>query len=151
VIDVKVDASETRAALRAIADGILDGTRGTLTHVGIAVVEHAAKYPHLFTPRTGELQRNFGWRLADSTSVRVSSSKKYSAPLYFGSRAHTITAKKAKCLRWVSSGGQVHFAKSVQHPGNSARPFFQSAAEYGQQLLAWSLEQMVTEQIERAA
>lgn len=44
-----------------------------------------------------------------------------------GTRAHAIRPKrKGGTLRWTS-GGQVHFAKVVSHPGTRARPWFYPA------------------------
>jgi hypothetical protein len=43
-----------------------------------------------------------------------------------GTRAHQITAVKARALRFLWHGN-VHFAKSVQHPGFAARPFMTSS------------------------
>lgn len=39
-----------------------------------------------------------------------------------GTKAHPIFAVKARALRFIWHGN-VHFAKSVQHPGFAARPF----------------------------
>lgn len=39
-----------------------------------------------------------------------------------GTKPHAIFAVKARALRFVM-GGNIHFAKSVQHPGFAARPF----------------------------
>lgn len=44
-----------------------------------------------------------------------------------GSGPHTIHAKPGKTLRWVDESGQVHFAKSVRHPGTAAQPFIRTA------------------------
>ncbi|MDN5919087.1 MAG: hypothetical protein L0I76_29000 [Pseudonocardia sp.] len=44
-----------------------------------------------------------------------------------GTNPHVIVPNRAKALRFVS-GGQVRFAKRVNHPGTRAKPFVQDSA-----------------------
>lgn len=48
----------------------------------------------------------------------------YASPLYYGSKPHKIEARRKKSLSWVS-GGTRFFAKSVWHPGITARPWIE--------------------------
>jgi hypothetical protein len=45
----------------------------------------------------------------------------------FGSKRHVIVPRKAKVLRFVSSGGGVVFAKRVNHPGTRPNNFLERA------------------------
>ena len=45
----------------------------------------------------------------------------------FGSKRHMIYPRKAKVLRFVSSGGKVVFAKKVNHPGTKPNNFLERA------------------------
>ena len=48
--------------------------------------------------------------------------------LEYGTRPHTITARRAKMLRFVQ-GGVVRFARTVHHPGTKPTHFMRDAAE----------------------
>lgn len=50
----------------------------------------------------------------------------YGKFVHDGSRAHIITPKKRKFLRWVA-GDNFVFAKRVEHPGYKGDPFFELA------------------------
>ena len=53
--------------------------------------------------------------------------KSYAAIVEGGSVAHEIKARRRKFLRWEADGA-THFARAVQHPGTSPRPFMGPAA-----------------------
>ena len=72
----------------------------------------------------------------------VTSHAKYSQVVEFGSRPHTIRAKKADVLAAdtknmrrvptkykVNKSGYVVFGREVQHPGTKPQPFFEPAIE----------------------
>lgn len=47
----------------------------------------------------------------------------------YGTRPHVITPKRARALRFVS-GGQVVFARRVNHPGTKATRFIRDSTRY---------------------
>lgn len=59
-------------------------------------------------------------------SVRVGSDVFYAPYVNDGTRPHVIRPKRARALRFVV-GGQVVFARVVQHPGTKANPFLTRA------------------------
>jgi hypothetical protein len=90
---------------------------------------------------TGQLRRSVtvgpqtttGGRIATQVSVKPQRSPSSPDNLDVarftegGTRPHVIRPKRrGGVLRWTS-GGQVHFARSVQNPGTTARPWFYPA------------------------
>jgi hypothetical protein len=59
-------------------------------------------------------------------SVTVGSDLEYAAMVNDGTKPHVIRPKNAKVLRF-NVGGQVVFARVVNHPGTRARPFLDRA------------------------
>jgi Bacteriophage HK97-gp10, putative tail-component len=59
-------------------------------------------------------------------SVTVGSDLEYAAHVNDGTRAHKITAKNAKALRF-HIGGKLVFVKSVNHPGTKGTKFLDRA------------------------
>jgi hypothetical protein len=59
-------------------------------------------------------------------SVTVGSDLEYAAMVNDGTKPHVIRPKNAKVLRF-NVGGQVVFARVVNHPGTRARPFLDLA------------------------
>jgi len=59
-------------------------------------------------------------------SVTVGSDLEYAAMVNDGTRPHVIRPRNAKVLRFTV-GGQVVFARVVNHPGTKARPFLDRA------------------------
>lgn len=87
----------------------------------IAARVKSGTWPGKILQRTGQLASSIEAH-SDSTSATVGTNLKYAAIHQFGgkTRAHTITARKAKALHF---GGV--FRRSVHHPGARipARPF----------------------------
>jgi hypothetical protein len=71
--------------------------------------------------RTGQLRNNLHkeWFTRPNGDVgqRIGSNVPYAHLHHDGTRPHTITARRARLLRYVNRQGQVTFARSVQHPG----------------------------------
>jgi len=71
--------------------------------------------------RTGELQRSIKrtWtrRNGKTLSVSVGSNARHAAVHHEGSEPHVIRARYAKALRYEGNGGEIVFAKAVNHPG----------------------------------
>lgn len=63
-----------------------------------------------------------------SVTSHVEATSKYAMSVHEGQKAHVITPKNARALRFTV-GGRVVFAKSVNHPGSKGRPFLRNAME----------------------
>lgn len=80
--------------------------------------------------RTGQMSRAIeadpvqrtGMRVDSGVTVRVP----YAASVHEGARPHVIRPRFARALRF-EIGGQVVFARKVNHPGNAANPFLRNA------------------------
>lgn len=84
------------------------------------------------TSRTGTLRASIRSEVIGVGRAAVGPTAVYGGIHEFGGRtpAHTITAKKAKALRFMI-GGKVIFRRKVQHPGSNipARPYLRPAFE----------------------
>lgn len=69
-----------------------------------------------------ESRRSLGFR----TIYTVGSDVEYAAFVNDGTRPHVIRPRRAQVLRF-NVGGQVVFARVVNHPGTRARPFLDRA------------------------
>jgi hypothetical protein len=113
-----------RAALNRT---IMNASRSELREAARQVVNRAKV---LAPVRTGRLRssiraeppRIFSLR----GSVTVGSDLEYAALVNDGTRPHVIRPRNAKVLRFTV-GGQVVFARVVNHPGTKARPFLDRA------------------------
>jgi hypothetical protein len=98
--------------------------------------EHGERYVFQkpdFVRRTGELQKATTHKVVKTKSGRVyalkmRNPKKYAAAIDKGAKAHRITARRRKALRF-QVGGQLVFRKSVMHPGNRPRRFLYRATQ----------------------
>ena len=89
---------------------------------------NAETYAKQLAPvQTGNLRSSIGSRFKNSglTGI-VEATAAHAAYVEFNTRPHIIRAKRAKYLRF-KKGGQVHFRKSVKHPGTTAQPFMRPA------------------------
>jgi len=83
--------------------------------------------------------------------VQVGPSKKtywYAKWQEFGTKSHTITASVGKVL--IGLGGRI-LGKSVQHPGQAARPFVRPALDEGRDEAQRIIGQFLGDAIEREA
>lgn len=77
--------------------------------------------------RSGKLQGSFKARVfANSVTIGSNDPK---APFHeYGTKAHSIRPRSASLLRFMSKDGPVR-TKSVNHPGNPARPMLPNETE----------------------
>ena len=77
-------------------------------------------------PRAGRLRDSIRYQrftqIGTSARGEFTANTPYATYVIKGTRAHRITAKAARTLRW-ESGGQTHFARSVMHPGTKPNHF----------------------------
>lgn len=111
--------AELRARLRAIGQ--------SFKPLGKDWADDAVRIMRSSVPvKTGRLQRSIRRRNASAKKATVVAH--FSA--YFidaGTKEHAEAPKNAKALRW-SDGGNIRFAKKVQHPRTAAKPFRARAA-----------------------
>jgi len=71
---------------------------------------------------SGRLLRSLDYE-ADATEVRWGSNLLHGYWFQKGTKKHVIRAKNARALRFRVAGGGVVFRRSVNHPGQHARPY----------------------------
>ena len=131
-----VGLSKLDARLNAIS-GMKVGSP-ILKRLALSTVREAK----LLVPRrTGNLGRSIHVASVSATEAQVAASANYAAYVEYGTRAHDITPKAAKALRFAASAGgarltgtprsgaAVVFAKRVHHPGTRPQPFLLKGAE----------------------
>lgn len=79
-------------------------------------------------------------------SVGVDRSAPYGQMQEFGTRPHVIEASRKKALRFVS-GGQVVFARSVNHPGFPPHPFMAPSFRENREAIIARLRGAVSESL----
>ncbi|HSY22318.1 MAG TPA: hypothetical protein VK841_09400 [Polyangiaceae bacterium] len=116
------------AAMDAAAEG-----------AGEAIRVHHYQDRHPGTGLTSRIFAKMTARTGDSAEAEIIADKPYAAYVENGTRPHVIEAKRAQALRWEDSGGGVHFAKRVNHPGTTPRPFMGPAYIHTEQILERNL------------
>ena len=125
--------------------------RGEILKALERTVELAASYAKAglqYNHRTYGLRKSITWGTQLGTS-QASGILRASAPyahfVEFGTKPHTIEARRKKTLRFVQNGA-VRFARIVRHPGTAPRPFMAQAQERSLPLL----ERLMGEAVARA-
>lgn len=103
--------------------------------------------------RTGHLRRTIGppriTELPLGIMGTLTATASYAAAVEFGTRPHAIRPRRAKALRFLGRGGQVVFARSVQHPGTRPKPYLQPAFDqvksHARERIAAIIEQTIRE------
>jgi len=128
--NVKVDRSELNRLMKDISawDGKKRMAVETILKSSSKDIQKQAK---LRVPvRSGKLKSTVKQKFsAPKMQAMVFSNLQYAHIVEFGARAHTIRPKKKKVLRIPKDGGYV-FAKEVNVPKLTAKPFMKPAYEY---------------------
>lgn len=134
---MRADSERLRRALRRV-ELELDRTVPQALALIADHVVNDARSTRLFRDRSGLLRRSIlrgpisGSFASGSLSVDVraggAGSVRYAEFVHEGTRAHVIRPRRRSMLRFVS-GGSFVFARSVQHPGTSPRPFIRDAVD----------------------
>jgi hypothetical protein len=122
---------QLRSRIKAIAPD-----RSLMAKLALSVVREQK----LMAPRrTGNPGRSIRLGAVTPTMAETVATANYAAYVELGTRPHEIRPRNRKALRWAAgnprlsgsprSGGQVRFAKRVQHPGTRARPFMLPGAQ----------------------
>ena len=145
MVTVKIDVSGAQRKLRGVGKAL--DQRQALTEIGDSVLKWVGlgfatgghgKWKRLAPNtsagkghgrpliRSGKLAGSFKSRVyANRVTIGTSDSK---APFHqFGTKAHTIRPRSSVWLRFRTTTGPA-FAKSVDHPGNPARPMLPDEA-----------------------
>ncbi len=129
--------AELEAALeRGAEDLIADLRQGVARACQVATREIRAAAPEA----SGELRRSIEPHQRNTrggASAEIQIKAPHASFVRDGTPPHTITAKKARALRWEGGkyGSGPHFAKSVEHPGTSPNDFVSGGVKSGQQTL----------------
>jgi len=75
------------------------------------------------------LKNSVSYRLVSPFRLKIFTKKKHASYLNDGTKPHVIRPRRKKALRFVTGGGEVRFAKKVNHPGNKATHWFDNAIE----------------------
>jgi hypothetical protein len=135
-------AQGLEARLRAISPQ--HGGQKMMQRLAISTVREAKLLVHR---KTGTLGRSIQPRSVQATEALVVATANYAAYVELGTRAHEITPKARKALRWAATGagarlsgtprkaaqrgelGGVRFAKRVHHPGTRPYPYLLPGAQ----------------------
>lgn len=141
-----IDTAATRAGLATLGAGIMNAAAQALEQ-GLRGAETHAKATRLFKDQSGATRQSIRHtRFQLAGTVTASGASHW---LEYGTKPHTIAARRAKMLRFVQNGA-VRFAYSVHHPGTAERPFMQQARDEGERDLAYALDYLVGAAIQRA-
>lgn len=118
-------AAQWQRTMAHLAEGIREAVQ-TACREGVG----EAKSVRTFKDRTGNLYSSIRYQLDEVTtlgaiatmSAGLEPKASYASFVEGGTRAHTITVRRADALRWEDNDG-VHFARSVHHPGTRPYPF----------------------------
>lgn len=136
---IKVEASDTIRNLRSIERRILDVVRigiGTAVKVAYRSVREST----LFRDRTGELRGTVDILDTGAYTKRLIAPAAHALYVNGGTKPHIIVPKNpGGRLRFVIAGRTI-FAKKVNHPGTSPRPFMDHAADAGGQAMKIAFE-----------
>jgi hypothetical protein len=135
------DLSELQAAM-SDADSILETGTAEAISTGLDAGASFARAQHPYKDQTGNLTAS----IAHEGDALVATAD-YASFVEEATAAHEIVATNAKTLHWVS-GGQDRFAQRVQHPGTSAQPFMQPAAEHAKEIATATIESKVVGDIQ---
>lgn len=105
-----------------------------------------------FKRQTGKLQDTTAYRIVRTSGgkiLRITNPQPYAPSIDTGSRAHRITAKNAKALRFVTRAGVLLFRRSVWHPGTRPYKFLYNATDSAYRVLGQDLERGMTVLAER--
>jgi hypothetical protein len=96
-----------------------------------------------FKDKSGDLRRTLTKGQTSTWRWFIKAPARYALWVEEDTKAHRITARKAKVLRFVQAGA-VRFAHSVWHPGTTGTHFMERAGEVGESALERGLRQAAT-------
>lgn len=146
-MSVKIDATAFKAS---ILDLTIDVAYAAVLAVKAAVdaAEASAKGTRLYTDGTGLLRQKTQGTTGSNFTGRLTADTKYARFVESGTKPHVIAAKGGGMLSFVANGGR-RFARTVNHPGTTARPFMAEAAVVGQVTLEYAAESFISAAITR--
>jgi hypothetical protein len=136
------DLSELQAAM-ADADGMLDTGVSDAIQTGLDAGVAFAKANHTYKDQTANLTASIGHE-GDALVAKAD----YASFVEEATSPHEIEVKNARALHWIGRDGGHRFAQRVQHPGTSAQPFMQPAAEHAAEIAKATIEGKVVGDIQ---
>lgn len=144
---VSFKTEDFRSALRTLYAGILNNA-----HQALVIAVHAAKESaattSLFNDVTGTTRANIREEMTAPLKGKVTSAGKVAVFLNEGTNPHEIRGKRGGVLRFQVQG-ETFFRKVVHHPGTKPRPYMDQAAEFGEQVLEYGLDDFTDRAIAR--
>jgi hypothetical protein len=148
-----VNLADFTAGVERFAADVLAATR---TAVAETVDEAAAhgRAVGAFQDRTGALRRSIVGRVVrrdqQGTSGVVEATAPHAVFVEDDTRPHEIRPRNARMLRW-EQGGEVRFARVVQHPGTRGKPFMGPAAIKAEAALYAKMHERTAAAVARAS
>jgi hypothetical protein len=127
---MRLESEEAARDLNTLESDLLAAVRQALGQAAALAAEHE-RATNAFKDRTGRLRGSIKrgergpWAQFVSVGGRAAP---HALWIDSGSRAHEITPRRRKTLRFVQNG-RVRFVKRVYHPGTKATRFVQSARD----------------------
>lgn len=129
--EIEIDPSDLEDGIGELTSALDDELHRSLA-ISADMVEREAK---LLAPRrTGALHDSIratpptGSFASGTLESGVQADAPHASPVHDGSRPHVIRPIYGRALRFTA-GGQVVFARSVNHPGNAPHPFLDQALD----------------------
>lgn len=129
----RIDGSDALRSLKTVERRILDVARWQLGEAA-KVARRNAEGTTLFKDRTGELRGTIDVIDRGTYWKRVIARARHGRFIEDGTKPHVIRPRNGTFLKFVV-GGRTVFARKVNHPGTSRRPFMQNAANAGAQAM----------------
>ncbi len=138
MIEVRLDTSDFASWLDRASARLQSGSRQALGQSVALALQHARETT-LFKDQSGALRRSIVRGGRGTWNHFIKATAKHAAYVEYGTRPHTIEARRARALRFVQAG-KVRFARSVRHPGTKPTHFMQRARDFGERTLLSMLE-----------
>lgn len=144
MIETRINTGDMRAWFARALSAFQADAKQALGQAAAMAVQ-SAQTSTRYKSRTGELAKSIRRVPMGAWSWKIMATAGHAAYVEFGTKPHTITARKARALRFVQHG-QIRFAHSVRHPGTKATHFVWRAVDASGDVL----EDMLAKAVNRA-
>jgi hypothetical protein len=131
-MSIRLDSTALRSWLQSRAQYVKQAVSIAVQQAGERAAENARLTPLFKDGKRAATRGTIKFRMAGSSGKLIARGASHF--LEWGTKAHVISPKKGKMLRFAVAGNMV-FARKVQHPGTRPRPFMRDAREVGARAL----------------